>query len=217
MKTDRDAQPETGRKKGGGWAMFGVVMAGLLAVSLGFNFSLFTKEREGVFDNNQVLGQAMTLIQSADSQLNDAIRKIEGGADASQSLYAVGEVRVRLSQASGLMLSLREDISRQADKLTAADMMPATLRAFDAYLGNELAGSWQEGDAALDASREETLKELRAMKLDLAQLAGLSQDHNRQPYRLDEFLGRWESVMRQRVQEDPDTELHRGIGFLYGM
>ncbi|GGO03387.1 hypothetical protein [Saccharibacillus kuerlensis] len=193
-----------------------IVIACLLIASAAFNFTLFTAARENSLAANGSIREVMRLIKSADSQLNGAIQSIEGGAGAAESLSKVAQVRVRLTEAAGLLGGVRQEASRYIDEMRFYNLTD-TLRLFDRHLESEVTAGWQEGDAALDASREQALIELRSMKLDLAQLADLSRDPNHDFYDVKDLVQRWESAIRQRVQEDPNTKLHQELSWRYGL
>lgn len=83
------------------------------------------------------------------------------------------------------------------------------VRSADRYLSSELADKWREGgDAAVDASREQTLVELRSMKLDLSALANIGQQTRQFAYELNKLSEQWKLTMERRIQEDSDTFVH---------
>ncbi|CAM4063215.1 hypothetical protein SAEN111111_06265 [Saccharibacillus endophyticus] len=122
----------------------------LLAGSLALNFMLFTEYREGKLAVADGINRTMSIVQSADSQLNAAIYTIADGGGASESLYAIGIVQTRLA-------------------------------------------------------------ELRSMKLDLSALASLGQQTSKSAYDVNELSEQWKLTMEQRIQEDPDTFVHKEL------
>lgn len=174
----------------------------LLAGSLALNVKLFTEYREGKLAVADGINRTMSIVQSADSQLNAAIYTIEDGAGAPESLYAIGIVQTRLAEAKGLLRGL--------DRYESFEMV-RTIYAFEYYLSSELQEKWVEGDAAVDASREKVLAELRSMKLDLSALASLGQQTSQSAYDVNELSEQWKLTMERRIQEDPDTFVHKEL------
>ena len=174
----------------------------LLVGSLALNLRLFTEHREGKLAVADGINRTMSIVQSADSQLNAAIYTIEDGAGAPESLYAIGIVQTRLAEAKGLLQGL--------DRYASFEMV-RTIYAFEYYLSSELENKWIEGEAAVDASREQVLAELRSMKLDLSALAGLGQQTSKSAYDMNELSEQWKLTMEQRIQEDPDTFVHKEL------
>lgn len=199
------------RRKGGV-----ALLAGLLLLSAIFNLILFTQIRENAVTAHRTIGKAMSLIQSADSQLMGVIRMLEDGEGAAMSLYALGEVRSRLGEATGLLVGLRQEASRSVDE-TAYFALPETLRTFDSFLGNEVGLVWKEGDAEQAASRESLQVELQSLKKDLSELSNLSKDPVHDRYEISGFVEQWGSVMKRRIAEEPGTQVHQAVSWQYGM
>lgn len=165
--------------------------------------NLFGEYREAQREQKSKINDMMSVVQSADSQLNAAINTIEGGAGIVESLSAINVVQSRLDELRGWMQGLGRNESFG---------MIMTVYAFDRYLSSELADTWREGgDAAVDASREQALIELRSMKLDLSALASLGQHTRESLYDLDELAEQWKLIMEQRIQEEPDTFVHKEL------
>jgi len=174
-----------------------------LTASVFINMNWFGEHREAQREQKTKINDMMSVVQSADSQLNGAINTIEGGAGALESLYAINIVQSRLDELRGWMQGM--------GRSETFNMM-MTVYAFDRYLSIELSDQWREGgDVAVDASREQALIELRSMKLDLAALASLGQQTREFVYDLDELSEQWKLTMEQRIQEDPDTFVHKEL------
>lgn len=190
----------------------GLLSAALIA-SLGLSLNLYQAHRLDRFAESRTLDEAMKVVQSADSQTQGAINVIEGGAGAAESLYAIGTVQSRLAEASGRLLGLGGAIN---DSDTDYAGMARTLININNYLGNTLTAGWQEGDAALQASRDKALVDLRSLKQDLAQLANLAQGlSGAGAYDTKDFSDKWTETFGQRMREDPDSGLHQTLSSLY--
>ena len=194
------------------------VVAVILAASAAFNIKLFTEQREQVHAEKKEIAAIMTVMQRADSQLQGAILNIENGGGAADSLYVFGEVRAKLSEAAGGLENMRIGKIGDADRTLEIGTMYQITHEFDTYLRDEVLAEWQMGDAMLDASREQTLAELRSMKLDLSALAGLAQDPSSgESYDIGKLSGQWKEQVSQRIKEEPDTGFHKRLTERYGL
>ncbi|WP_172255794.1 hypothetical protein [Saccharibacillus deserti] len=194
------------------------VVAAILAASAAFNIKLFTEQREHALAEKKEAAEIMIVIQEADSKLQGAILNIQNGGEAADSLYVFGEVRARLSEAAGGLKSMRIGTIQDTDRSFEIDTMYRITHEFDTYLRDEVLAEWQAGDAMLDASREQTLTELRSLKLDLAALAGLAQDPSSGgSYDIGELSGQWEEQISKRIKEEPDTDFHKRLAERYGL
>ncbi len=196
------------------WRKIGIgLLPAALVASFAWNLHQYSEHRLDRFAESRTLDEAMKVIQSADSQTQGAINVLESGAGAAESLYAVGTVQSRLSEASGRLMSLGGAIS---DSNGDYRSMAFTLMYFDNYLSNTLTTGWQQGDAALEASRKQALNDLRSLKQDLSQLANLAQDlSGRGTYDIQDFSSKWKEKIEQRLKEDPDSGLHKELSGLY--
>lgn len=191
------------------------LLVGALFASLFFNYSQFNVRQSDKWAMNYGISETMILIQNADSQLQGTIRMIENGAGAAESLYAIGELRSRLSEAAGRFWILTSESGHHTN--APFYTLGETLHEFDTFLRDDLTAGWQESEEAFDASREQTLLQLKSMKKDTGALASLAQEPRDRKYDLDELVGQWRSKLQQRIQEEPDMPLHKRLTERYGL
>ncbi len=196
------------------WSKIGAILLPVaLVASVALSLNLYNAHRLDRFAESRTLDEAMKVVQSADSQTQGAINVIESGAGAAESLYAVSTVQSRLAEASGRLMSLGMSVN---DSDADYRGMALTLMHSENYLSNTLTAGWQEGDAALQASREQALVDLRSLKQDLARLANLAQElSGAGAYDTKDFSDKWMRTFEQRIKEDPDSGLHQTLSSLY--
>ena len=150
----------------------------------------------------QQTGAVLSTLQSARSELYEAARTIEGGADAVDLLYEVDDVRILLSEARGRLWTL-------AAPENLYSWLAATID-FDRYLEQELTSKWREDPSVLQGeARQRAAADLEALHADLDELLRQIEPDEHGRFEMDKLGPDWEQTLKRRILENPDSDLHR--------